>query len=144
MAILRELEGVAYWVIEEPPEIARLVNNHIRKEWESDIAEQEDHEEGRWLQSLRVRRWALVERELSTIKLSDAIMGYVNAKTGYNFRKRLEERKQTLERDIDRFGTIIRPLVIRAEDNRLMDGYCRYHVLIDRNVKKTYAYVGSV
>jgi len=62
------------------------------------------------------------------IKLSVDVMDYVNEETGYSFRTRLEERKRILEREIDRFGAVIRPLVVRAEDMQLMDGYCRYHV----------------
>ena len=142
--VLRVLDGITYWVIEDPKEIAELINYHIRREWESDIAEQEDHEEGKWLQSLNERNWTLVEAEPRGIKLSDEIMNYVNPRTGYNFRKRLEERRRILERDVDKFGAVIRPVVIRAEDNQLMDGYCRYHVLLDRNVKKLYAYVGRL
>lgn len=144
MVVLRELEGITYWVIEEPSEITELVNKHIRKEWESDIAEQEDHEEGRWLESLGSRNWVLSTVELESIKLSNQVMDYVNSRTGYNFRKRLEERRRALERDIDRFGAVIRPVVIRGEDSQLMDGYCRYHVLTSRNVGRTYAYIGSL
>lgn len=144
LSVLRDLEGISYWVIEDPPEIANLVNRNIRKEWESDIAEQEDHEEGTWLGSLQERKWRLDIVDLDKIKLSDRILNYVNDATGYNFRRRLEERKKNLERDIDRYGALIRPIVIRAEDSQLMDGYCRYHVLRGRGIMQAYAYVGSL
>jgi len=142
--VLRKLQGISYWVIEAPSDIAELVNTNIRREWEADIAEQEDHEEGRWLASLRKRKWELKMMKLNEIKLSDETMNSRNEKTGYDFRKRLEERVRLLERDIDRFGSVIRPLVVRAEDGQLMDGYCRYHTLKERGVTKTFAYVGGL
>ncbi|MCL4553424.1 MAG: hypothetical protein M1305_07760, partial [Candidatus Marsarchaeota archaeon] len=40
-----------------------------------------------------------------------------------------------LDRDLDRFGAVIRPVIVRAEDSHLMDGYCRYHVLMKRGIK---------
>jgi hypothetical protein len=144
VSVLRDLHGITYWVIEDPLEIARLVNSHIRKEWESDIAEQEDHEGSAWLKSLQNRKWLLARVRLDRIKLNREVMDYVDGKTGYNFRMRLEERKRLLNQDLDKFGAVIRPIVLRAEDNLLMDGYCRYHVLLDRGVKEAYAYIGSL
>jgi hypothetical protein len=142
--VLRRLGGISYWVLEDPLEIAELVNTNVRREWESDIAEQKDHEEGEWLGSLQKRSWSLEVVELSRIKLSKRIMSYSNQKTGYSFRERLNERMRVLNRDIESLGAIIRPLIIRAEDNQLMDGYCRYHVLSDRSIPRAYAYVGSL
>lgn len=142
--ILRVLEGIPYWVIEDPLEIGELICNNVRKEWEADISEQEDHEEGRWLKSLEKRKWRLVTMELGNIMLRDQIMNYTNEATGYNFRRRLQERVDHLNRDLDKFGAIIRPLIIRADDSQLMDGYCRYHVLLKRGIKEAYTYVGSL
>ena len=141
--VLRTLEGIPYWVIENPAEIRELICNHIKKEWEADIAEQENHEGGRWLVSLETRKWRIAEVKLDDIRLSAQTMNFVNASTGYNFRKRLTERVALLNRDLDKFGAVIRPIVLRAEDNQLMDGYCRYHTLKGRGVPKVYAYVGS-
>ena len=124
--------------------IRELICDNIRKEWESDIAEQKDHEGGMWLGTIQARNWRLEAVGLDRIKLSAEIMDYTNEETGYSFRKRLEERKGFLEREIDRFGAVIRPLVLRAEDMQLMDGYCRYHVFRDRKVKKALAYLGSL
>jgi hypothetical protein len=142
--VLRKLDGITYWVIEDPEEIRELVCDNIRMEWEADIAEQKDHEEGAWLGTIQARDWRLKVVGLDEIKLSMDIMNYTNEETGYNFRKRLEERKKILERDIDRFGAVIRPLVLRAEDMQLLDGYCRYHVISDRRVAKAFAYLGSL
>ena len=82
--------------------------------------------------------------EMSKIKLSLNIMNYSDEATGYNFRKRLEERKKILRRDLERLGAVIRPLILRGEDMQLMDGYCRYQVLSDKMVTKVFAYVGSL
>ena len=142
--VLRKLEGITYWVIEDPEEIRELVCDNIRKEWEADIAEQKDHEGGTWLGTIQARDWRLEEIGLVKIRLSAAVMDYANEETGYNFRKRLEERKRTLEREINRFGAVIRPLVLRGEDMQLMDGYCRYHVLHDRGIAKALSYVGTL
>lgn len=131
-------------MIEDPAEIRELVCNNIRKEWESDIAEQKDHEGGTWLGTIQARNWRLEAVGLGKIKLSVDVMDYVNEETGYSFRTRLEERKRILEREIDRFGAVIRPLVVRAEDMQLMDGYCRYHVFQDRKVKTALVYLGTL
>jgi hypothetical protein len=142
--VLRVLEGIPYWVIEDPTEISEFVNNHVRKEWEADIADQEDHEGGTWLASLGKRCWSLAVTSLDTIKLSEATINYTNTETGYNFRKRLEERKAILSRDLDKFGAVIRPMILRAEDNQLMDGYCRFHTLRDRGIRQGYVYLGTL
>jgi hypothetical protein len=144
MKVLRNLDGISYWVLEDTAEIAELVNVHIRREWESDIAEQKDHEGGKWLGTIQTRDWGLEVVEMTKIMLSMSIMNYSNEETGYNFRKRLEERKNILRRDLERFGAVIRPLILRGEDMQLMDGYCRYHVLSDRDVPRAYAYIGTL
>ena len=84
--------------------------------------------------------------ELGNIRLSESIMGYVKPRTGYNFRRRIGERRKNLERDVDRFrfGTIIPPAVVRAEDDKLMDGYCCYRFLLARKIRWTCAYIESL
>ena len=142
--VLRRLDGITYWAIKDPTEIRDFICNNVRKEWEADIAEQEDHEGGTWLGTIRARRWRLEVTELSKVKLSAEIMDYANEETGYNFRKRLEERKKVLEREIDKFGAVIRPLILRGEDMQLMDGYCRFHVLSGRGATRAFTYVGTL
>lgn len=144
MKVLRSLDGITYWVLEDQAEIAELVNVHIRREWESDIAEQKDHEGGVWLGTIQGRSWRLEVVEMSKIKLSMNIMNYSDEETGYNFRKRLEERKKVLRRDLERLGAVIRPLILRGEDMQLMDGYYRYHVFKDLGVMRAYVYLGAL
>jgi hypothetical protein len=141
--VLRVLEGVSYWVMENPREIAELMNTNVRKEWESDMAEHEDQQDRAWLKSLPRRSWRLEKMKLADIKLNSQIMEYSDGRTGYVFRTELERRVKTMRKSVERVGVVIWPLVVRAEDNQLTDGYCRYHVLKDLGVRKTYAYVGS-
>jgi len=144
MKIIRRLQGITYWVVDDPKEIRKLVNSNIRREWESDILDQgEDLEDGIWMSSLSRRRWLLKVVAMKDIRLSDRIMRYRNEETKYDFVEHLRERKVELESEIERFGAVLSPLVLREEDHRLMDGYCRYHVLKDRGVTRVYAYVGG-
>ncbi len=34
---LRRLEGVSYWVIDDPDGIYDFINNEVRREWEDDV-----------------------------------------------------------------------------------------------------------
>jgi hypothetical protein len=145
MKVIRRLQGITYWVVDDPKEIRKLVNSNIRKEWESDILDQgEDLEHGTWMSSLSRRKWRLRVVAMKDIKLSDEIMGYRNEKTGYDFGEHLKERRKNLEYEIDRFGAVLWPLVLRGEDHQLMDGYCRYQVFKDRRIMRVYAYIGSM
>ena len=58
------------------------------------------------------------------------------------FKRSLERRRKKLQREIQNFGVVIWPLIVRAEDLQLVDGYCRYAVLKMMNVSRVYAYVG--
>lgn len=145
MKVLRDLDGITYWVLEDPSEIAELVNINTRKEWESDIRVRgKDPSESNWLRSLDSRRWQLDMLSLDGIKLSQEIMSIKNEETGYDFGKSLQERKVELQREIEEFGTVIRPVVVRGEDMQLMDGYCRYATLRGMGVPRVYAYLGSL
>jgi hypothetical protein len=98
MKIIRRLQGITYWVVDDPKEIRRLVNSNIRKEWESDILDQgEDFEDGIWMNGLSRRRWLLKVVAMKDIRLSDRIMRYRNEKTKYGFVEHLKERKAELE-----------------------------------------------
>ena len=140
--ILRVLQGVSYWVIEDPVEIAELINNNVTREWETDIAGTEDHDGRAWLDSLPERSWRLERVRLTRVRLDQGTMNYSDGRTGYSFVERLVERRRLLQRSLREFGIVIWPLVLRAEDRMLMDGYCRYHTLTDMKVKETFAYVG--
>ena len=144
MKVIRRLQGITYWVVDDPKEIRTFVNSNIRKEWESDILDQgEDFEDGIWMSSLSGRKWQLKVVAMEDVRLNDRIMRYKNEKTKYDFGEHLKERKKELESEIERFGAVLSPLVLREEDHRLMDGYCRYHVLKERGITHVYAYIGG-
>ena len=144
MSILRRFDGVSYWVIEDPREISEFVNINIRKEWESDcVFEGKDPGRSEWLLSLKERKWELKVVGVRGVGLNQELMNYSDTKTGYDFAAHLKERKERLKDGMQRYGAVIPPVVLRAEDNQLMDGYCRYSALKDMGVKRIYAYVGS-
>ena len=143
MRVLRTLDGITYWTLEDPAEIAELVNVHVRKEWESDsMFEGKDPKRSRWLLSLSSRQWRLEVVSMQEIKLSQEIMNYSDKKTGYDFRAHLRERERELREEIEEDGAIIWPVILRHEDRQLVDGYCRYFALKNMDIKSTYAYIG--
>jgi len=145
MEVLQELMGISYLVVEKSGEIFTLVNTEGKKEWESKVAAVGRPQFLRaWLSSLPTREWHLEKLGLEEIKLSADIMDYVDSRTGFVFKKDLEGRKRALGDCLATTGKAIPPLVVRAEDRQLMDGYCRYHVLKDRGVTETLAYVGAL
>ncbi len=144
MKVLRNLDGITYCVLEDPAEIAELVDVNVRKEWESDNRTRgKDPNESNWLRSLASRRWRLETVSLQGIKLSQEIMNIKNEETGYDFGSSLGARKAELKREIDEFGAVIRPVILRGEDGQLMDGYCQYATLRDMGIPRVHAYIGS-
>jgi hypothetical protein len=139
------LDGVAYWVLEDHDAIYQFVDKQLRKEWEEDLrSEGRDPKQSGWLQSLLRCHWELKVLELRSVKLNSELMSYVDAKRDYNFREHLSKRAAELRSSIERFGTVIWPIVIRTEDSQLMDGYCRYHALSDMGISRTFAYSGKL
>jgi hypothetical protein len=145
LTVLRKLDGVSYWVIEDQHEIFEYVDTVVRREWESDLkSEGKNPEENEWLRGLSSRKWHLEVVDMSTVKLNEELMHYSDSKTGYDFALRLQERKRELTREIKDFAKVILPVILRAEDNLLMDGYCRYATLKEMNLEKVYAYIGRL
>jgi len=142
---VRRLEGIAYWVIEDPDGIYDYINTEIRKEWEGDARfERRDPNDDPWLKNLSKRKWSLEIVDIARIKLNPEIMNYVDPERGYVFTKSLEKRSKELQESIKMGGLVIWPLIVREEDTRLADGYCRYMTLRAMNVSKTYAYSGTL
>jgi hypothetical protein len=53
---IRRLDGVTYWVIEDPDGIRDFVNNELRREWEEDArSEDRDPRKDAWLKTLSKR-----------------------------------------------------------------------------------------
>jgi hypothetical protein len=128
---LRWLEGVAYWVIEDPVEIAEFVGTILRKVWEADI-EDDGVPDQDWLTDLLGRSWSLQKIDVDGVHGSD----YLDS-------PRLGQRRADLRNGIERFGHVIWPIVVREEGHYLADGYCRYTTLREMGLKQVFAYVGS-
>jgi len=142
---IRRLDGITYWVIEDPDGIYDYINTEIRKEWEADAqSEHRDPREDKWLKTLSQRKWSLEIAEINRIKLNPDLMNYVDGKTGYNFSESLAKRSHELQQEIETYNLIIWPVIVREEDWILMDGYCRYSALRAMKIRKIYAYVGTM
>jgi hypothetical protein len=142
---IRRLDGITYWVIENPEGIYDFINTEIRKEWTEDArSEHRNPEDDQWLRTLSQRKWSLEIAETERIMLNPNIVNYVDEKRGYVFLKSLNQRRQELEKEVRDSGVVIWPLVVRKEDLELVDGYCRYATLKAMNVKRAYVYAGSV
>ena len=142
---IRRLEGITYWVIEDPEGIKDLITTEIRREWEEDAKnEHRDPKKDPWLKTLSKRRWSLRIAEINTIRLNPEIMNYVDSERDYVFRERLTQRRRELQTVIENFGVVIWPLIVREEDMQLVDGYCRYATLKAMNISRTYVYAGTL
>jgi hypothetical protein len=145
MTPLRRLEGIAYWVIEDPDGIYDFMNMEIRKEWEADArSEGRDLKDDTWLQGLPKRRWHLEIANVDRIKLNPDIMNYVDARRGYNFAESLSKRSEELRKAVEEYSTAIWPLIVAEENMELVDGYCRYSALKAVDARKIYAYLGRL
>jgi len=132
-------------VIRNPRWIYDFINTEIRKEWEADArSEGPDPHEDEWLKTLSQRRWSLEIVEIDRIKLNPYLMNYVDTKRGYNFSESLAKRSSELQREIETYGLVIWRVIVRKEDWILADGYCRYTALRAMNVRRIYAYVGTL
>jgi len=140
---IRRLEGITYWVIEDPDGIYDYINTEIQKEWEADAqSEHRDPNDDLWLGTLSQRKWSLEIMEIERIKLNPLIMNYVDIERGYVFSESLAKRSSELKKEIETYGLAIWPLVVRGENRVLADGYCRYATLKAMNIRRIYAYVG--
>jgi hypothetical protein len=142
---IRRLEGITYWVIDNSEAIFDFINIEVRREWEADAkSEHRDPRDDPWLKALSRRKWHLEIMDISQIKLNPEIMDYVDPDRNYVFSKSLDKRSSELRQSIKLGGLALPPLVVRKEDNQLVDGYCRYNTLKSMNVTRIYAYVGTL
>jgi hypothetical protein len=140
---IRRLEGITYWVIDDPDAIYDFVNSEIRKEWETDArSEHRNPKDDPWLKTLPRRKWHLRITDIAKIKLNPDIMNFVDPERGYVFSKSLEKRSLELRQSIELGGVVLSPLIVRNEDFQLVDGYCRYTTLKAMNVSRIYTYLG--
>jgi hypothetical protein len=142
---IRRLNGITYWVIEDPDGIYDFINKEIRREWEADAkSEHRDPNEDLWLKTLSQREWILKIVAAGRIKLNPDIMNYVDVLTGYNFAEHLAKRREELQHDIETYGLTNWPVIVRHEDWVVVDGYCRYTALRAMKTPEIYAYIGAL
>lgn len=142
---IRRLEGITYWVIDNPGAIFDFINTEVRREWEADAkSEHRDPRDDPWLKALSERKWHLEIMGMIQIMLNPEIMNYVDPDRNYVFSQSLDKRSSELRQSIKLGGLALPPLVVRKEDNQLVDGYCRYNTLKSMNVTRIYAYVGNL
>jgi len=140
---IRRLEGISYWVIDDPEGIWAFISTEVMKEWEDDIrSNPTDPAAGAWLATLPKRRWHLEMVRTSEVTLDQQAMNFVNSKTGYNFAERLAQRRKGLREELERWSRVIWPIIVRGEDMQVLDGYCRYTTLQEMGIQRIYAYVG--
>lgn len=145
MTPLRRLQGITYWVIEDPAEIADFINTNIRKEWEADLRSVgRDPREDPWLQTLYRRKWRLEIVDADRIVLNPDIMNYVDTQRGYSFQELLAKRRKELRSVIETYRVVIWPVILRGEDMLLADGYCRLSTLQEIGISQAYAYLGTL
>jgi hypothetical protein len=138
MQTLRRIEGITYWVINDPTQIRRFINTNIRHEWEKDAETDEvDPKIDPWLRGLSKMKWSLRTIATSNVRLNPFLM------KKERFVRRLEERSKQLRRGIEHYDQLIWPIIMRGEDSMLKDGYCRYTTLKAIGVKTTLAYIGQ-
>jgi hypothetical protein len=142
---IRRLEGIAYWVINDPDAVRDFINTEIRKEWEQDAkSEQRDPKDDPWLENLPRRKWSLRIVQIEQVSLNPEIMNYVDKKEGYVFAESLAQRRRGLQEVVQRFGVVIWPLVVKEENMQLVDGYCRYVTLKAMGISRIYVYIGTL
>lgn len=135
MTPIRRLDGISYWVIDDPADIEEYVHTILRKEWEGDLrSESKDPADSYWLADLLKRHWAL---QILNV-------GSVQPDSDYVASERLKQRREELRRSLEMYGIVISPIMVCAEGYKLADGYCRYTTLKEMRTPRIYAYVGSL
>ncbi len=135
--LLRRVEGITYWAIDDSKQIRRFINTNVRHEWEKDVeTDGVDPSLDPWLRDLSKMSWSLRTIATASVRLDPSMM------KRQDFVTRLEERSKQLRREIELYDQVIWPVIIRREDSMLKDGYCRYTTLRTMGVKRTLAYFG--
>ena len=139
---IRRLDGITYWVIEDPDEIYDFMNTQLVKEWIRDAKDEgRQLDEDTWLQGLPKRKWTLEALAVNGIILNP--YEFV-PRAGYNFERKLAYRRKRLRKSIENYGSVIWPITVRGEDMQLIDGHCRFTALRAMNISRIYAYVGRL
>ena len=134
----RQLDGFTYHIAAAPTDYLR---HWLRAEWLVDTSEYPDQAWTReWLDDLTRLEFRLEVIDLAAVRPRPDLMSYVA--DGYSFANSLAER--VAERlDAIQMGTSVMPLVVRAADCELMDGYTRFTALGRLGARRALAYLGD-
>jgi hypothetical protein len=136
--VVRRLEGITYWVVNDRKEIRRFINTSVRREWEEDNKNDGvDSRKDDWLLSLPRREWRFRILRMDRVRLNPEMMARSS------FTTELNRRSREMRRSLTSYGIVIWPIVIRGEDYELKDGYCRFTTLRGMGIRTVFAYVGS-
>ena len=81
---------------------------------------------------------------LANIRLNPLLMNYEDEKRGYIFSGSLANRSRELSEAIRTYRAVIWPLIVKREDELLVDGYARYSALKAMGIQKCYVYYGTL
>lgn len=126
--MFRELEGVRYHIL-DATEVSRYVKEVAEKEWSAQDFEKYGND-------LRSEEWKLHEVDVADIVANADLLATEE------FQKDLQPRIESIRNAIDSKGEIP-PLILRAFDLLIFDGYARYHVFKEKNIQKCLAYVNG-
>jgi hypothetical protein len=75
MQLLRRIEGITYWVIDDSSQIRRFINTNIRDKWEKD-AETDgiDPSLDPWLRDLPKLKWSLQTIAMASVRLDPSLI----------------------------------------------------------------------
>ncbi len=115
--LLKRVEGITYWVIDDPKQIRKFINTNLRQEWKKD-AETDGVDPGRdpWLRDLSKLEWSLQTIAMAKVRPSLSMM------RRQEFIARLKERSKQLRRAIELYDQVIWPVIIRGKDSMLKMG----------------------
>lgn len=132
------MQGITYWVLNDPKEIRGFINSNVRQEWERDnLTDGVDSDADDWLLTLPKRVWRLRSLAIDEMTLDPSMMARES------FVKQLDERSNEMRRSISEYHIVLWPLVLRGEDYRLKDGYCRFTTLERMGIRRVLAYIGD-
>jgi hypothetical protein len=132
------VQGITYWVLNDPKEIRGFINSNVRQEWERDnLTDGVDSDADDWLLTLPKRVWRLRSLAIDEMTLDPSMMARES------FVKQLDERSNEMRRSISEYHIVLWPLVLRGEDYRLKDGYCRFTTLERMGIRRVLAYIGD-
>ena len=124
---MESINGITY-KISPPEKVREYVLSICEKEWS--VIDFSEHE-----YDLYQSTWKLEEVTVSNITVNDSLLAQEK------FQKDLTPRIEK-QRELFKLKEPIPPLILRGRELFIFDGYARYHLFKELNIKKCLAYVG--